>query len=216
MLFRSQHGWVVRKSNSNLLNAVNEYIKKSYRGTFYNIAKEKYFKKKRRIAKQIKQRVDGTSNGTLSPYDDLVKPLAQQYQFDWRLVVSQMYQESRFDPKAKSWVGATGLMQVMPRTAKELGIKSLEHPENGVKAGIQYLGWLDKRFSTNLSAKDKMWFMLASYNAGLGHVKDARRLAKQQGWNPDQWFGHVEKAMLLLSNPKYFKKTRFGDRKSVV
>ena len=121
-----------------------------------------------------------------------------------------MYQESRFNPKAKSWVGAQGLMQVMPRTAKELGITNLTDPESGIKAGIKYLQWVRNRFEPELDVKDRMWFTLAAYNAGQGHVKDARRLAKQQGLNPNRWFDNVEKAILLLSKRKYASKARHG------
>ena len=121
-----------------------------------------------------------------------------------------MYQESRFNPEAKSWVGAQGLMQVMPRTAKEMGISNLKQPETGIKAGVQYLNWVRDRFEPELNVKARMWFTLAAYNAGQGHVKDARRLARKQGLNPNRWFDNVEKAMLLLSKKKYYSKARHG------
>lgn len=101
-------------------------------------------------------------------------------------------------------------MQVMPRTAKELGIENLQQPENGIKAGVLYLNWVRERFEEELDVKDRMWFTLAAYNAGQGHVKDARRLAAQLGLNPDRWFDNVEKAMLLLSKPQHARKARHG------
>jgi len=210
-----KHGWLMRQSNPQLIAAVSGFISKSHRGLFYNIAKTKYFKKKRRIAKHVSQRADrifaaGNKSVGLSPYDQIVKTIANESQLDWRLVISQMYQESRFDPKAKSWVGAKGLMQVMPRTAEELGITQLDDPKQGIMAGMKYLKWLRNRFEPELSVKDRMWFVLAAYNAGVGHVRDARRLAKQQGLDPNQWFQNVELAMLLLAKPQYSKKARFG------
>ena len=204
------NAWAIRSNNPQLLKAVNQFIKKQYRSLFYNITYDKYFKNAHRIKKYRAQRIDLNPDGTLSPYDTLVKKYAQKYGFDWRLLVAQMYQESRFNPKAKSWVGARGLMQVMPRTAKEMKISNLKDPESGIKAGVQYLNWVRERFEQELSIKDRMWFTLAAYNAGQGHVKDARRLARQQGLNPDKWFNNVEKAMLLLSKRKYSRKARHG------
>jgi membrane-bound lytic murein transglycosylase F len=204
------HGWVVNESSPKLLDAINAFVKKEYRGLFYNLAQQKYFKKPQAIKKRLQERVDKPEGGDLSPWDDLVRKHAKQYGFDWRLIVAQMFQESRFNPKAKSWAGARGLLQVMPRTARELGIKNLANPENGIQAGIKYLDWLRDRFEPELPVQDRMWFVLASFNAGAGHVKDARRLAKQQGWQSNRWFGHVEKAMLLLSKRKYARKARHG------
>jgi len=205
-----EHAWAMRNNNPLLVNAVNQFIKKQYRSLFYNVTYNKYFKNAHRIKKYRNQRIDLNPDGTLSPYDTLVKKYAQKFEFDWRLIIAQMYQESRFNPKAKSWVGAQGLMQVMPRTAKEMGISNLKQPESGIKAGVQYLNWVRDRFEAELSVKDRMWFTLAAYNAGQGHVKDARRLARQQGLNPNKWFDHVEKAMLLLSKKKFYSKARHG------
>ena len=98
----------------------------------------------------------------------------------------------------------------MPRTAKELGLSSLEDPETGIHAGVKYLDWVRDRFETELPVKGRMWFALAAYNAGAGHVHDARRLARQKGWNANRWFNHVEKAMMLLSKKKYYKQARHG------
>ncbi len=204
------NAWAIRNNNPQLLKAVNAFIKKQYRSLFYNVTYDKYFKNAHRIKKYRQQRIDLNPDGTLSPYDSIVKKYAQKHRFDWRLLVAQMYQESRFNPKAKSWVGAQGLMQVMPRTAKEMGIGNLQQPESGIKAGVKYLNWVRQRFEPELSVKNRMWFTLAAYNAGQGHVKDARRLAKQQGLNPNVWFDHVEKAMLLLSKRKYSRKARYG------
>jgi len=204
------NAWAMRNNNPQLIKAVNQFIKKQYRSLFYNLTYDKYFKNAHRIKKYRAQRIDLNPDGTLSPYDSLVKRYAQQHNFDWRLLVAQMYEESRFNPQAKSWAGALGLMQIMPRTAKEMGISNLKQPESSIKAGVQYLNWVRDRFEPELSIKNRMWFTLAAYNAGQGHVKDARRLARQQGLNPNIWFDNVEKSMLLLSKQKYFKKSRYG------
>ncbi len=209
-LQQRKHGWLVREGNPELLKAVNAFHKKEYRGLFYNVTYNKYFKNTKRIRQSVEERADSDEANSLSPYDDLVVKHAEHYGFDWRLIVSQMFQESRFDPNAKSWVGALGLMQVMPRTAKEFGITDLRDPDQGVHAGVQYLNWLLKRFEPELDIGERTWFALAAYNAGIGHVRDARRLARKKGWDGDKWFGNVERAMLLLSKKKYSKKAKHG------
>lgn len=204
--------WAVNGENRQLLKVVNAYIRKQYRGLYYNITYKKYFKNQHRILKAREGYEAVKQKGRLSPYDNLVKEQAQQYGFDWRLLVSQMFQESRFDPKASSWAGASGLFQVMPKTAKELGIDNLEKPKNGIRAGVAYMNWVRDR-ARYMKPKDEenlVWFTLASYNAGAGHVKDAIRLARRKGWRSDVWFGHVERAMLLLSKPEYAAKARYG------
>lgn len=203
--------WAVREEKDGregLKSALDAFSKKEYRGLFYNVVFNKYFKNTRKIKQYQEGRV--YPDGKLSPYDDLIKELANKYKMDWRLLVSQMYQESKFDPKAKSFAGAQGLMQVMPRTAKELGISNLYEPKNGVTAGIVYMDWLEDRFPGELDFQERIFFTLAAYNAGTGHVRDARKLAKKLGYNQNKWFDNVEKAMLKLSKPKYYKNARFG------
>jgi membrane-bound lytic murein transglycosylase F len=201
---------MVRKENPALLKAVNAFHKKEYRGLFYNVTYDKYFKNSKQILSHIEERTDNSDSNMLSPYDALVRKHAEHYGFDWRLIVAQMYQESRFDPTARSWAGALGLLQVLPRTAKEFGIKDLRDPDSGLHAGVQYLNWLFKRFEPELDIGERTWFALAAYNAGVGHVRDARQLAREKGWNPDKWFNNVEKTMLLLSKKKYARLAKHG------
>lgn len=200
--------WAVRKDQPELLGKLNGFLNKYYRGLFFNVTYNKYFKEEKHIKGKQGQRLRDTTE--LSPYDPLVRKHAVPADLDWRMVVSQMYQESRFNPKARSFAGARGLMQVMPRTGKQLGISDLYHPENSIRAGVSYLGWLEERFPSSLPFDQKIYFSLAAYNAGHGHVRDAGVLAKKLGKDPNRWFDNVEEAMLLLSKPQYYKKARFG------
>jgi membrane-bound lytic murein transglycosylase F len=101
-------------------------------------------------------------------------------------------------------------MQLMPRTAREMGFEEVTDPESGIHAGVKYMDWVRDRFEPELPVRDRTWFTLAAYNAGAGSVRDARRLARQKGWDPDRWFGNVERAMLLLSQRKYAAQARHG------
>ena len=202
-------GWGVRKGNPALLGSLNEYIRREKGGLYFNMMKKRYFENPRRIARAKDSTRVGIS-GQLSPFDDLVKEYAQRYGQDWRLVTAQMYQESKFDPDAVSWVGAKGLMQVMPRTGLQLGFEDLEDPEQGIHAGTKYMHQLIDRFDHEIPMQSRIRFALASYNVGYGHLLDARRLAREKGWDPNLWFGHVEQAMRLLSQPAYYERARFG------
>lgn len=198
----------LRKDAPKLKAFVDGWVKKNYRGLEYNVTKNKYFKNTRRAAEQGEAREH--EKDRISPYDDLIKKYAAQYKLDWRLMAAQAYQESRFNPNAKSWVGALGIFQVMPATGKEMGFTKLKEPEIGTHAGIKYMHRMIDMFEPTLPLKQRVRFALASYNAGRGHVIDARRLARQKGWDPDKWFGNVEKAMLLLKERKYARKARHG------
>ncbi|GLS91592.1 hypothetical protein GCM10007916_26610 [Psychromonas marina] len=203
--------WAIKSGNNELMSKVNQFIKKYYKGVFYNVIYNKYFKNPKRLQAQHNDYAKMKETGILSPYDEIVKKYAQEYDFDWRLLVAQMHQESRFNPNATSMAGAKGLFQVMPRTAKELGIIDVHIPAQGIKAGVKYMDWVRERMLIDDVQKNELiWFTLASYNAGAGHVRDAMRLAKEKGWRSDIWFDNVEKAMLLLSQPKYAAKARYG------
>jgi membrane-bound lytic murein transglycosylase F len=202
--------WVMRKDQPNLNAAADAYLKALYKSTVYNMTVAKYFTdaKRQNFASGA---VRADKAGHLSPYDAFTKKHARAHELDWRLVTSQMNQESRFDPHAKSWVGAKGLMQVMPRTAQELKIRNVVDPDNGILAGVllltRYASWFN---SPDVKTKDRIRFALASYNCGPGHVQDARQVAKDMGLNPNKWFGNVERSMLLLKKPEIAKKARYG------
>lgn len=203
--------WAVRGSNPQLLAALDAFIEREYRQVFYNVIHARYFENPRTIRAHMAERVDTRISGSrLSPFDDLVKRHADKTPFDWPLIVAVMYRESRFDPQVTSWAGARGLMQLLPVTAERFGISDLEDPESSIVAGVRMLAWLYDQFETDLSVKDRTWFTLAAYNAGLGHVLDARRLARELELDPDRWFDNVEEAMLLLSQPKYYRRARHG------
>ncbi len=203
--------WAFRAGNDQLQAAADRFLEDAYRGEFYNVLYAKYFEDQDRIRRYQSQRVSLGSAQQLTPYDDLIQRYAQRHGFDWRLIAALIFQESGFNPDSASWVGAKGLMQVMPRTAEQVGVTGdLTDPETSVKAGTRYLAWLRERFDADLRVRDRMWLTLAAFNAGIGHVRDARRLADDLGLDPDQWFDNVERAMLKLSERRHFRNARFG------
>ncbi|WP_078084231.1 transporter substrate-binding domain-containing protein [Microbulbifer mangrovi] len=202
-------GWMVNDGNRKLLENLNKFIEKYRKTDAYAVQVNTYFEPDKRFSKKLETQV--RPGQKISPYDDLVKKAANKFEFDWLLVVAQMWQESSFNPEAESPVGAQGLLQVMPRTAEEMGYPPpLFDPKRGVNAGVKYMNWLRERFDAEVDQKNQLWFSLAAYNAGIGHVYDAQRLAEKLGLDRNVWFDNVEKAMLKLSEPRYFNKARYG------
>ena len=200
--------WAVRENNGELAARLDAFIERNYRGYDFNVLRNKYFRNLRRMARQREDRVVGD---VLSPYDDIVKRWTGEHGLDWRLVVAQMYQESGFDPDQVSFAGAEGLLQVLPRTAREMGFdpEELNVPETGIRAGVAYLAWTRERFP-GLPVGERLWFALGAYNAGVGHVRDGRRLARELRLDDSLWFDNVEQAMLKLAEPEYASRATYG------
>lgn len=202
-------GWMVMPQNWELRKKLNEFLTEYRKTEEYERKLKAYFEPNKYLTQRVRARI--IPGKDLSPFDDLVKASAFEHNFDWRLVVAQMWQESNFNPEAVSPVGAQGLLQVMPKTAEDMGYPPpLFEPERGIKAGVKYLNWVRGRFDPTLSLENLLWFTLASYNAGYGHLLDAQRLAEQLGLDPNTWFDNVETAMLKLSEPEYFQNARYG------
>ena len=197
-------GWALRKSSPVLLIKINEWIGMMKGETDYYVIYNKYFKNKRAYKARMESEYFSKSGGKISPYDDFLQQYADDIEWDWRLLAALVYQESRFDPETESWAGARGLMQVMPATAESYGITQLYNPEENIRAGINYIRFLERSWQTIPDSTERIRFILASYNAGLGHVQDAQRLAEKHGKDPLKWEGHVAEFLLLKSKPDYF------------
>jgi membrane-bound lytic murein transglycosylase F len=193
--------WAVRDTNTQLLSAVNEYLQKEYRKGFYNVIHARYIDKP-----DVKIFNSSLIAGTeqLSPYDEIVHKYSDLYGFDWRLVIAQMYQESRFNPHAVSVAGAEGLMQILPQTAEMIGVADIRDPDANIKGGLSYMNHIRSLFDESLAVEDRTWFTLASYNAGYRRVQKARKLAESMGLNKNAWFNNVEIAMLRLAVPRKY------------
>jgi membrane-bound lytic murein transglycosylase F len=205
---KKEIAFAIRRTNPQLKQYLDGFVKKNYQGLEYNMAKKRYFENARQISVALNQ--SDAKSGQSSKYDPVIRSHAKEYNLDWRLLAAQAYAESHFDPEAKSWVGAVGLFQVMPTTGESLGFSNLHDPDQGAHAGIKYDDQLMKQFEPEIEFKQRLRFTLAAYNVGMGHVIDARRLAAELGLDPNKWFKNVETAMLLLEKPEYAKKARHG------
>ena len=200
--FPQKIAWAIRKDSPELLNALNTWMEKRKNSEVSAELYEKYFKKKKFTGSGI-AKYTTYSNGMISEYDDLIKTYSKKIGWDWQLLASLIYQESHFSPTARSWAGANGFMQLVPATAKHYGLDTIDATaEQSLKAGTSYIVDLDNYWKKYVPDKqERIKFVLASYNAGLGHIVDARNLAGKYGKKQNLWNDNVENMVLQKSNP---------------
>ena len=203
--FEQDIAWGIRKTHSaQLENEINRWISSFRKTKAFSLLYTKYFKNSRSNT-IVKSDYYSLNTGKVSQWDDLIKKYSATINWDWRLLASLIYQESRFIPDVVSPVGAYGLMQIMPETGKNFGIDITSSPGENIKAGAKYITWLHSIFDPKIpDENERTRFILASYNAGPGHVLDAMKLAEKNGKNPLIWNDNVALWLLKKSEPKYY------------
>ncbi|MCG9970532.1 transglycosylase SLT domain-containing protein [Christiangramia crocea] len=202
--FSQRIGWATRKNSPELLKATNLWLEDFRKEVDYNVIYNKYFKNKKNFRRRVKSDFYSLNKEEISPYDELIQKHAEKIDWDWRLVASLIYQESRFDPNNSSWANAKGLMQLMPKTAEELGVQDRSDPSQSISGGTKYLNQIWNKFEKIEDSIQRTKFTMASYNCGLYHVKDAQNLATKRGLDATVWDDNVEDMILALSLPKNY------------
>ncbi len=202
--FNQNLSWAVARGSDSLANELNlwfdTFINSSLHGVLYN----KYFRS-HKASSRIKSDFMSVNLGRLSRYDEFIKDYSKIPNWDWRLLASLIYQESRFEPNLESWAGAFGLMQLMPETALTFGISKNSSPEQQIRAGARLIKYLDDYFRETVpDSAERIKFVMASYNVGQGHVLDARRLAEKYGKDPKRWENNVDSFLLRKAIPDFY------------
>ena len=195
--------WAVRDGNTELADSIKNWYKPEIAANVKREERELFSTQS--IHRHVYAPMLNTQAGIISNYDHLFKRYAPIARWDWRLLAAQCYQESCFDPKAYSWAGAKGLMQIMPETARHLGLADSEvyEPEQNIYAAVRYINELNSHFTDIRNPEERKFFILASYNGGFFHIRDAMALAKKNGKNPHKWI-HVAEYVLKLSTPECY------------
>ena len=202
--FDQRASWAVRKTSPLLAEAADKWHKENINSPEFKASARRYFE----LNKQpVHGSILSVKEGKISHYDDLFRKYAKEIGWDWRLLAALVYTESNFNPNVVSWAGARGLMQLMPVTARAMGIpKGKEQdPEESIKGGVKYIAQLQNLFKKVTDKDEQAKFILAAYNAGAGHVTDAMALAKKYGRDPYRWEHHVDHYILLKSNEEYYQ-----------
>jgi len=206
---RESLAWAVRKNDNEMLKQINKFfLYATNTGILKRITTRHYGNIDNFDAYELKK-FHNRIKTRLPKYKNVIKTESAKYGFDWRLIAAVVYQESHFNPEAKSFTNVRGLMQVTEITAKEMGIKNRRDPQQSIHAGIKYLALMYKRFDYIKDESQRLLFALASYNIGYGHVKDAISLAKEKGYDPNTWKG-LKATLPLLSKAKYYNQTKYG------
>jgi membrane-bound lytic murein transglycosylase F len=203
-----QLGWAVHPESKNLLTHINLFLKEIKRnGEFSEIYNRYYanveqfdFVDLRKFHRQLRSR--------LQVYQRHIMEASEKYGFDWRLIAAQMYQESHYNPNAKSHAGAYGLMQLTKRTANSFGVTNITNPKQNIFAGVKHLKYLFDYFDLD-DDSDRLKISLAAYNIGQGHVRDAQKLAVQLRLDPEKW-DSIKKTLPLLRYRQYYQNTTYG------
>ncbi len=210
--FSQRIAWGLRQNSPQLLAAINEWIASMRKRDTYNYIYNKYYAHKKSYKRRVESDFYSKNSGQISVYDDLIKAAALDLGWDWRLLASLIYQESRFDPKSTSWAGAGGLMQLMPATAQDLGLQNIYSPRGNIRAGTRYLREIWDRFDNIPDSIQRIKFTMASYNCGYGHLLDAQRLTSRDGKDSLVYDNSVEHWLKDLGQYKHYSKDfiRYG------
>jgi membrane-bound lytic murein transglycosylase F len=196
--------WNFRKTSPILASKINQWINEMSTSSRFAILTNKYFKNREQWF-PAETKYSSASSGKISKYDELIKKYSQHINWDWRLLASLIYQESRFKPDVRSRRGAWGLMQMMPSTQTFFGIDTTASPEMQIYAGVKYIKYLENAFAARIAdPQERIHFILASYNIGPGHIFDAQIIAKKMGKNPKKWFNSVDSCLISKSEPKNY------------
>ena len=200
--------WAVnREKDDSLLAALIEYFGLIHSNGILAALEDKYFGHLRQFNYVDTREFIKAAREILPNYRHWFEMYAGD--IDWRLLAAMSYQESHWQPDAKSVTGVRGMMMLTQATANDLGIVSRLDPEQSIKGGAIYLASLLQRIPDRITYPDKLWFALAAYNIGLGHLEDARVLTDRQNANPDMWVD-VKIRLLQLRQKKYYKTTVYG------
>lgn len=201
--FTQHSGWLVHKNAPELREVLERWEAQTATQRLQQRLESKYKLRNPYLAgRNVK-----IPEGALSPYDELFKKYAPEIGWDWRMLASMAFHESTFDSASISPVGASGLMQLMPRTAEIYGVdsSSIFHPEENIKASVAYLRDIGKLFRKVENSDERTKFILAGYNGGPYHVVDAMALAERYGRNPYIWYNNVEYFLDQKKTPEFYK-----------
>lgn len=188
-------GWAVHRDAGDLATAIDEFFASQRAGGAFEEIYRRYYERPKASGKTREARPAG---GKISPFDALFAAAGQETGVDWRLLAAIAYQESRFDPKARSWGGGRGLFGLLPAVGRELGVKNPKNAAQNTLGAAQYLARMEARFAGVMDADERLQMAVAAFNCGAGHVTDARLVATREQLDANKW-DSVAKALRLLS-----------------
>jgi len=202
--------WAFPKhGDGTLLKAANNFLREYSASGELDALKDELLAHTANFSVADSQRLGELVRKRLPEYQTLFQETASQFDIDWHLLAAVAYQESHWNPKARSPTGVRGLMMLTLSTAREMKIKNRLDPLQSLQGGAAYLAKLKGRLPVRIVEPDRTLMTLAAYNVGLGHLEDARILTERSGKNPDLWVD-VREHLPLLSNKQYYSTLKYG------
>ncbi|MBN3564508.1 membrane-bound lytic murein transglycosylase MltF [Aliamphritea spongicola] len=202
--------WMVAKQNDqSLLNALETFFSKPETKQLVTELQDKYFNRENTLTYVDIETFKRDMRTRFCKLEQYFYMAEQETDIDWLLLAAIAYQESHWNPKAVSPTGVKGIMMLTNAAAKEVGVEDRTDPIQSVLGGAEYLTRVMKKIPERIQGDDRIWFALAAYNVGYGHLEDARILTSRAGKNPDLW-EDVKQFLPLLTQPKYYKTVKRG------
>ena len=195
--------------NTELLLAANQFISKIKEDGTLAKLEEQYYGQAVHISQVDANEFAKNISQKLPKYLKIIKDIAKQHNLDWELLAAISYQESGWNPLAKSRTGVRGMMMLTLPTAKEVNVTNRLDPDQSLNGGALYFKKLKNRLPASVQEPDRTWLALAAYNVGMGHLEDARAITKSKGGDPNSWYD-VKQSLPLLTQRKWYSKTRYG------
>jgi membrane-bound lytic murein transglycosylase F len=194
----------IRKSSPLLKASIDKWLESFMRKTTFKYIKHKYYDLAQ-VSSASEAELSSLKGGQLSKYDTYFKNAAKKYGWDWRLLASLSFQETRFDPDAVSFGGAYSIMQFMPEIGPLYGVYPYSPPDVQIMGGAKKLNSDFNSWSDIPDKLQRQKFTMATYNSGRSHIEDAQRLAEKHGLNPKVWDENVEIMVLNLSKKEFYR-----------
>jgi len=201
--------WLLRKDETGLWELMHDWFQLADENGLLSILHERYYGHVEIFDYVDTKKFTRRVRSRLPRYQKYFLEAETNTGIDWRLLAAQSYQESHWNPRARSPTGVRGMMMLTLTTARSLGIKSRLSAKQSILGGAKYLRQLQGRLPDEISEPDRTWIALAAYNVGMGHIIDARRLAIQEGLNPNLW-QDLKRVLPLLSQKRYYKTLKYG------
>lgn len=199
--FKQKIAFGLRNSSPELKKELDEFLTKYCSSSHFGELKKRYFD----YLVETSNEVILIKRGQLSPFDAIFKKESNKYGWDWHFIAAVAFKESRFNPNARGFGGAYGLMQFMPNTGPKYGVVPGASPEIQIAGGMKLINKIFNSWNDIPDKNQRLKFTLASYNAGKGHIDDAQRLASEYGLNPKVWDGNVAVMVQKLAIPEYYR-----------
>ena len=204
-----QLAWEIAPQSRDLLPYLNDWFETAHQAGLLNEIDERYYGHLDEFdyvdIAAFRRRIDSR----LPTYEGLFREAAREEDLDWTMLAAQGYQESHWDPAARSPTGVRGIMMLTRPTAREVGVSDRLDPAQSISGGAEYLRRVYERLPDGVRGYDRLWMAMAAYNVGYGHLLDARTLARRRGLSPDKW-SSISLMLPLLTEREYYSTLRHG------